>query len=78
MQNGDDFFYLDPKDWYSNPLLIEAYADCIQESVRRILGRSVVRTFGLFTYKKQTLVEVYCPTFDAPHESKILDVIDFV
>ena len=28
--------------------------------------------------KKHNLVEVYCPTFDAPHESKIVDVIDIV
>ena len=73
-----DFFYLDPKDWYFNVLLRKVYGDSIQESIRRILGRSVLRTFGLFTYNKHNLVDVYCPTFDAPQESKILDVIDIV
>ena len=38
----------------------------------------MVRKFGIFPYKKHNLVEVYCPTFDASHESKILDVIDIV
>ena len=69
---------MDPKDWYTNEMPRKVYADSIQEGVRRILGRSLVRTFALFKYKKHSLVNVYCATFDAPHEAKIREVIDIV
>ena len=42
------------------------------------MGRALVRTFALFEYKKHPLVEVYCPTFSAPHELMISEVIDIV
>ena len=43
-----------------------------------IMVRSLVRTFALFKYKKHSLVNVYCPMLEAPHESKIQEVIDIV
>jgi len=56
----------------------KVYSDPIQEGVRRIVGRSLVRTFALFNYEKHKLVDVYCPTFGVPHEAKIREVIDIV
>ena len=56
----------------------KVYADPVQEAVRRILGRSLVRTFALFKYKKHSLVNVYCVRLEAPHEAKIQEVIDIV
>ena len=61
-----------------NEMLKKVYADPVQEGVRRILGRSLVRTFALFKYKKHSLVDVYCATLEAPHEAKIREVIDIV
>ena len=69
---------MDPKDWYTNKMPRKVYADPVQEGFRRILGRSLVRTFALFKYKKHSLVNVYCATFDARHEAKICEVIDIV
>ena len=69
---------MDPKDWYTNKMPRKVYADPVQEGIRRILGRSLVRTFALFKYKKHSLVNVYCATFDAPHKAKIWEVIDIV
>ena len=69
---------MDPKDWYSNEMPRKVYADPVQEGIRRILGRSLVRTFALFKYKKHSLVNIYCATFEAPHEAKIQEVIDIV
>ena len=77
-ENPDDFFYIDLKDWYYNEMPQKVYHDPVQESLRRIISRSLVRTFALFKYKKHDLVELYCPTFSAPHESMILEVIDIV
>ena len=80
MQQGrpNEFFYINPKDWYMNKMLKKVYADPGQEGIRRILGRSLVRTFALFKYKKQSLVGLYCLTLEAPHEAKILEFIDIV
>ena len=69
---------MDPKDWYTNKMPRKVYADPVQEGVRRILGRSLVRTFALFKYKKHSFVNIYCATFDAPHKAKIWEVIDIV
>ena len=77
-ENPDDFFYIDPKDWCYNKLPRKVYANPVQEGLRRIMGRALVRTFALFEYKKHPLVELYCPTFNAPHESMISEVIDIV
>ena len=68
-EDTDVFFYIDPKDWYMNEMLKKVYADPVQEGVRRILGRSLVRTFALFKYKKHSLVNVYCAMLEAPHEA---------
>ena len=51
---------MDPKDWYSNEMLRKVYADPVQEGVRRILGRSLIRTFALFKYKKQSCEHLLC------------------
>ena len=77
-ENPDDFFYIDPKDWYYNEMPRKVYHGPVQEGLRRIISRSLVRTFALFQYKKHDLVELYYPTFSAPHESMILEVIDIV
>ena len=77
-ENPDDFFYIDPKDWYYNEMPQKVYNDPVQEGVRRIIGRSLVRTFALFKYKKHPLIPLYCPTFGAPNECMILTVIDIV
>ena len=69
---------MDPKDWYSNEMLRKVYVDPVQEGVRGILGRSLVRTFALFKYKKHSLVNIYCAMFEAPYEAKIREVIDIV
>ena len=61
-----------------NEMPKKVYADPVQEGVRSILGRSLVRTFALIKYKKHSLVGVYCPTLEAPHEAKIQKVIDIV
>ena len=77
-EDTDEFFYINPKDWYMNKMLKKVYADLVQEGIRRILGRSLVRTFALFKYKKHSLVNVYCAMLEAPHEAKIREVIDIV
>ena len=77
-EDSNEFFYMDPKDWYTNKMPRKVYADPVQEGIRRIIGRSLVRTFALFKYKKHSLVNVYCATFDAPHKAKIQEVIDIV
>ena len=59
-------------------MLKKIYADPVQEGVRRILGRSLIRTFALFKYKKHSLVNVYCAMLEAPHEAKIWEVKDIV
>ena len=56
-EDPDDFFYIDSKDWYINEMPKKVYADPVQEGIRRILGRSLVRTFTLFNYKKHNLVQ---------------------
>ena len=61
-----------------NKMPKKVYADPVQEGIRRILGRSLIRTFALFKYKKHSLVSVYCLTLEAPHEDKIQEVIDIV
>ena len=61
-----------------NEMPKKVYADPVQEGIRRILGRSLVRTFALFKYKKHSLVNVYCAMLEAPHEAKIREVIDIV
>ena len=38
----------------------------------------MVQTLDLFICIKHDLIDVYWPTFGAPHESKISDVIDIV
>ena len=76
VDHPNEFFHLDKSNWYHNEMPKKVYADPIQESVRRILGRSVIRTFGLFKYEKHPLVDKHIPTFGGPHEAKILEVID--
>ena len=61
-----------------NEMTKKVYTDPVQEGVKRILGRSLVRTFSLFRYKKHSLVNVYCATLEAPHEAKIREVIDII
>ena len=61
-----------------NEMPKKVYADPVQEGIMRILGRSLVRTFALFKYKKHSLVNVYCAMLEAPHEAKIWEVIDIV
>ena len=61
-----------------NEMPKKVYADPVQEGVRRILGRSLVRTFALFKYKKHSLVNVYCAMLEATHEAKIRELIDIV
>ena len=78
LDHPEAFFLLDKQNWYHDEMTRKVYADPVQESVRRILGRSVVRTFGLSKYEKHPLPDVHCPTFGCPHEQKITDVIDIV
>ena len=61
-----------------NKMPKKVYADPVQEGIRRILGRSLVRTFALFKYKKHSLVNVYCAMLEPPHEAKIREVINIV
>ena len=58
-EDSNEFFYMDPKDWYTNEMPRKVYADPVQEGIRRILGRSLVRTFALFKYKKHSLVNMF-------------------
>ena len=76
LEHPDDFFHLDKSNWYHNEMPRKVYEDPVQESVRRILGRSLVRTFGLFTYEKYPLADKHIPTFGVPHEAVIMDVIE--
>ena len=78
LEHPDDFFHLDKSNWYHNEMPRKVYEDPVQESVRRILGRSLVRTFGLFTYEKHPLADKHIPTFGVPHEAVIMDVIEIV
>ena len=77
-ENPDDFLYINCQDWYHNELPKKVYKDPIQEGVRRILRRSMVRAFALFKYEKDELVDVYGSTLGASHESKITEVINIV
>ena len=63
LDHPEAFFLLDKDNWYHDEMTRKVYADPVQESVRRILGRLVVRTFALFKYEKHPLLDVHCPTF---------------
>ena len=78
LDHPEAFFLLDKENWYHNEMTRKVYADPVQESVRRILGRSVVRTFALFKYEKHPLLDVHCPMFSCQHKQKITDMIDIV
>ena len=78
VDHPNEFIHLDKSNWYHNEMPKKGYGDPIQESVRRILGRSVIRTFGLFKYETHPLVDKHIPTFSGLHEAKISEVIDIV
>ena len=55
-EDSNEFFYTDPKDWYTNKMPRKFYADPFQEGVRRILGRSLVRTNLLYSSTRNTVL----------------------
>ena len=74
-----EFFSLDNADWqYSNFTSPNYYRDPIQEAFRRVMSRSLIKTFNMFKYSLDQASGNYLPRLEKPVDSCIVDVIGFV
>ena len=77
-ENGEEFYFVDQLQWETSMFPIKTYGDPIQENVRKMVGRCLVLSFGLFEYKQDTDVRNYVPKLPLPHDACIHKLIDIV
>ena len=74
-----EFFHLDNSDWqYSNFALPHYYRDPIQEAFRKVISRTLIKTFNMFKYTLDEASGTYLPRLEKPVDGCIEDVISFV
>ena len=59
-------------------MLCKDYEDPVQIQFRILLNRAMVKTFALFKYKYNGLIEKFMPELDMPHDACIGKVINIV
>ena len=71
-----EFFYLDNSDWqYSNFTLPHYYSDPIQEAFRKVISRTLIKTFNMFKYSFDEASGTYLPWLEKPVDGCIENVI---
>ena len=84
-----NFYFRDQNKWEStgvatqgegtaNTFRFKTYADPIQEQVRRMVGRSLIFTFGLFVYEEDIDRKNFVPKLPLPHDAFIGSVLTIV
>ena len=69
---------MDQKEWYQESLPEKVYSDPVQEGVRIVLGRALVKTFDLIKFIFNEKTKTYVPELPLPFESCIKEVIEYV
>jgi len=69
---------MDSKEWHQETLTEKVYRDPVQEGVRIVIGRAMVRTFDLIKFIHNEETNKYVPELPLPMESCIHEVIDYV
>ena len=78
-EHPKEFFSLDNADWqYSNFTSPNYYRDPIQEAFRRVMSRSLIKTFKMFKYTLDEASGNYLPRLEKPVDGCIVDVIGIV
>ena len=75
---GDNFYYVDQKQWEIKPFALKTYADPIQEMVRKMIGRCFIFSFALFEYQEDIDVKNFVPKLPLPHDAcihKLLEIL---
>ena len=75
---GSVFYFLDQETWYANHIESALYKDAVQEVVHTVIQRSLIKTFGSFTWKLDQDDGKYFPKLALPHQGCIYKVIDAV
>ena len=57
---GDNFYYVDQKQWEIKAFALKTYADPIQEIVWKMIGRCFIFSFALFEYQEDIDVKNFC------------------
>ena len=75
---GDEFYNVDQCKWYADVMTSKDYHDPVQIQVRKLLNRAMVKTFALFEFKYDGLINKYMPRLPMPHDACSDKVIDIV
>ena len=75
---GDNFYYVDQKQWEIKPFALKTYADPIQEMVRKMIGRCFIFSFALFKYQEDRDVKNFVPKLPLPHDACIHKLLEIV
>ena len=74
-----EFFHLDNSDWqYSNFTSPHYYRDPIQEAFRKVISRTLIKTFNMFKYSLDDASGTFLPPLEKSVDGCIEDVISFV
>ena len=77
-KHGSIFYFLDQESRYANNIESALYEDPVQEAVRTVIQRALIKTFGLFTWKLDQDTGKYFPNLPLPYDGCIYKVIDAV
>ena len=77
-KHGSGFYFLDQESWYPDNIESALYEDPVQEAVCTVIQRSLIKTFGLFTWKLDQEAGMYFPKLPLPDDGCIYEVIDAV
>ena len=55
--DGLEFYYMDQKEWHTEAMPEKVYSDPIQEGLRTVIGRTLVRTFKMLTFKYNNIAK---------------------
>ena len=75
---GDNFYYVDQKQWETKPFALKTYADPIQEMVQKMIGRCFIFSFALFEYQEDIDVKNFVPKLPLPHDACIHKLLEIV
>ena len=75
---GDNFYYVDQKQWETKAFALKTYADPVQEVVQKMVGRCFIFSFALFEYKEDIDVKNFVPKLPLPHDGCIHKLIEIV
>ena len=74
-----EFFHLDNSDWqYSKFVSPHYYRDPIQEAFRKVISRTLIKTFNMFKYTLDDVSGTFLPRLEKPVDGCIEEVIGFL